>query len=305
MRKAADAFRSIGEVSKLIGVPPHVLRYWETQFPQLAPVKRADGRRYYRPEDLHLAAGLCELLREEGMTTRGAARLIARDKGAALRARGLARLPERFRGENGGVEAEEAGATHASSTEAMMTEATPVHEREDGGGDGGQLAAQAAEYAAGQRETATKAGQSVADIISREGIPVEPAAPAVPDGGTTPTAPDRDAAPAVERTAEPEATATAEAQVPEPEAAVTGPPARTAPGGEAPPAAAPARRPAPLAGDLPLFPGLAPAAPPPGVWLPRLAAAADALRAMTPPRRPSVQMQRLRDRIAALLDPDA
>ena len=92
MQKAPDAFRSIGEVAQLVGVAPHVLRYWEAQFPQLSPVKRADGRRYYRPDDVQLAAGLCEVLREEGLTIRGAQRLISMDRGADLRARGERRL---------------------------------------------------------------------------------------------------------------------------------------------------------------------------------------------------------------------
>lgn len=94
MQKRDDAFRSIGEVAGLIGVPPHVLRYWETQFPQLKPMKRPDGRRYYRPEDVRLAAGLCELLRDDGLTIRGARKLIAQDRGEAVRARGQARLDE-------------------------------------------------------------------------------------------------------------------------------------------------------------------------------------------------------------------
>lgn len=111
MEKSAEAYRSIGEVARLIGVAPHVLRYWETQFPQLAPVKRSDGRRYYRLDDLRLAAGLAEVLREEGMTTRGAARLIALDKGATVRAKGLKRLPARF-----GDEAEDAGTTGAEAS---------------------------------------------------------------------------------------------------------------------------------------------------------------------------------------------
>lgn len=92
MAKAAAAFRSIGEVSQLVGVAPHVLRYWETQFPLLSPVKRRDGRRYYRPDDVRLAAGLCEILREEGMSIRGAKQQMSADKGAAMRARGAARL---------------------------------------------------------------------------------------------------------------------------------------------------------------------------------------------------------------------
>lgn len=96
MKKGADAFRSIGEVAKLIGVAPHVLRYWETQFPQLKPMKRPDGRRYYRPEDVRLVAGLCEVLRDDGMTIRGAKKMMSRDRGDAIRARGLARLGDRL-----------------------------------------------------------------------------------------------------------------------------------------------------------------------------------------------------------------
>ena len=94
MSKSPDAFRSIGEVSRLVGVAPHVLRYWESQFSQLSPVKRADGRRYYRPDDVRLAAGLCQVLREEGLSIRGAKRLISADRGAALRGIGAARLGE-------------------------------------------------------------------------------------------------------------------------------------------------------------------------------------------------------------------
>ncbi|MFN4101536.1 MAG: MerR family transcriptional regulator [Pararhodobacter sp.] len=94
MQKGDDAFRSIGEVASLIGVAAHVLRYWETQFPQLKPMKRPDGRRYYRPDDIRLAAGLCEVLRDDGMTIRGARKLIAADRGDAIRARGAIRLAQ-------------------------------------------------------------------------------------------------------------------------------------------------------------------------------------------------------------------
>lgn len=92
MTKGADAFRSIGEVASLLGVAPHVLRYWETQFPLLKPMKRPDGRRYYRPDDVRLAAGLCTVLRDEGLTIRGAKKLLARDRGALVRERGMERL---------------------------------------------------------------------------------------------------------------------------------------------------------------------------------------------------------------------
>ncbi|MBU2956461.1 MerR family transcriptional regulator [Paracoccus sp. 1_MG-2023] len=92
MQKGAEAFRSIGEVANLIGVAPHVLRYWETQFSQLKPMKRADGRRYYRPADVALAAGICALLRDDGLTIRGAKKQIAVDRGEAVRARGTLRI---------------------------------------------------------------------------------------------------------------------------------------------------------------------------------------------------------------------
>ncbi|RJL00309.1 MerR family transcriptional regulator [Paracoccus aestuarii] len=88
MAKGAEAFRSIGETARMIGVAPHVLRYWETQFLALSPMKRPDGRRYYRPDDVTLAAGICALLRDDGMTIRGARKMIAADRGAAVRDRG-------------------------------------------------------------------------------------------------------------------------------------------------------------------------------------------------------------------------
>lgn len=92
MAKSAEAFRSIGEVAKLVGVAPHVLRYWETQFTMLRPMKRGDGRRYYRPADIALAAGICELLRDQGLTIRGARKQLSDDKGQSVRALGSARL---------------------------------------------------------------------------------------------------------------------------------------------------------------------------------------------------------------------
>lgn len=92
MAKSAEAFRSIGEVAKLVGVAPHVLRYWETQFTLLRPMKRGDGRRYYRPADIALAAGICELLRDQGLTIRGARKRITDDKGQTVRALGTSRL---------------------------------------------------------------------------------------------------------------------------------------------------------------------------------------------------------------------
>lgn len=70
--KTPDAFRTIGEVAEMLGVRQHVLRYWEDQFPQLRPLTRAGGRRYYRAEDVALVAEINRLLHSEGFTIRGA-----------------------------------------------------------------------------------------------------------------------------------------------------------------------------------------------------------------------------------------
>ncbi|HUC61326.1 MAG TPA: MerR family transcriptional regulator [Alphaproteobacteria bacterium] len=70
--KSADAFRTISEVSGELAVPQHVLRFWETKFPQVKPLKRAGGRRYYRPEDVTLLATIRDLLYREGFTIKGA-----------------------------------------------------------------------------------------------------------------------------------------------------------------------------------------------------------------------------------------
>lgn len=70
--KAAGAFRTIGEVAQALAIRPHVLRYWEEQFPMLRPVKRAGGRRYYRAEDVALLQTIDRLVHREGYTLRGA-----------------------------------------------------------------------------------------------------------------------------------------------------------------------------------------------------------------------------------------
>lgn len=74
-------FRNINQVSELLGEPPHVLRFWETKFTQVRPVKRAGGRRYYRAEDVAILAGISKLTRELGYTLRGVQRVI-KEQGA-------------------------------------------------------------------------------------------------------------------------------------------------------------------------------------------------------------------------------
>ncbi|MDV3257909.1 MAG: MerR family transcriptional regulator [Sphingomonas sp.] len=74
--KAPDAFRTIGELSAELGVAQHILRYWETKFPQLKPLQRAGNRRYYRPSDVALARRINRLLNEEGYTVKGVQKLL-------------------------------------------------------------------------------------------------------------------------------------------------------------------------------------------------------------------------------------
>lgn len=75
-RKSAQAFRTISEAAEQLNVPQHVLRFWETKFPQLKPLKRGGGRRYYRPEDLALLKRVSDLLYTQGYTIKGVQRLL-------------------------------------------------------------------------------------------------------------------------------------------------------------------------------------------------------------------------------------
>jgi DNA-binding transcriptional MerR regulator len=74
--KAPDAFRTISEVADDLDIPQHVLRFWETRFPQIKPMKRSGGRRYYRPDDVDLLRGIRRLLYGEGYTIRGVQRIL-------------------------------------------------------------------------------------------------------------------------------------------------------------------------------------------------------------------------------------
>lgn len=74
--KEPDALRTIGEVATALNIRQHVLRYWEEQFPMLKPIKRSGGRRYYRPEDVHLVATIDRLVHQQGYTLRGARQAI-------------------------------------------------------------------------------------------------------------------------------------------------------------------------------------------------------------------------------------
>ncbi|PCJ76763.1 MAG: MerR family transcriptional regulator [Rhodobacteraceae bacterium] len=80
MKKSPSAFRTISEVGEILGIPAHVLRFWESKFTQIKPVKRGGGRRYYRPEDVALIRTVQHLLHEQGMTIKGAQKVL-RERG--------------------------------------------------------------------------------------------------------------------------------------------------------------------------------------------------------------------------------
>ena len=82
--KASTAFRTISEVAEELGVAPHVLRFWESKFSQVRPLKRGGGRRYYRPEDVELLRQIRILLYDQGYTIKGAQKLLRQRRGRAV-----------------------------------------------------------------------------------------------------------------------------------------------------------------------------------------------------------------------------
>ncbi len=101
-QKSPDAFRTISEVAEELDVPQHVLRFWETKFPVVKPLKRGGGRRYYRPGDVELIRGIRDLLYTHGFTIKGAQKLLKEQGGKieniealapGLKAKSAASLP--------------------------------------------------------------------------------------------------------------------------------------------------------------------------------------------------------------------
>jgi DNA-binding transcriptional MerR regulator len=113
--KAAGAFRTISEVANDLNVPQHVLRFWETRFTQIRPLKRAGGRRYYRPEDVELLRRIRQLLYNNGYTIKGVQRLL----------RDLGRRPDGEGGAEADAEMETPAAVAASAPEAAEAAMAP------------------------------------------------------------------------------------------------------------------------------------------------------------------------------------
>lgn len=129
MPKSRDAFRTISEVAEWLETPAHVLRFWESKFTQVKPVKRAGGRRYYRPADMQLLAGLKKLLHEDGLTIKGAQKVM-REQGVKY----VASLSDRTTEE---TETASGGMMHDASVEEapfidVTTDETPRPGEEEG-----------------------------------------------------------------------------------------------------------------------------------------------------------------------------
>lgn len=95
--KSPDAFRTISEAAEELDVPQHVLRFWETRFSQIKPMKRAGGRRYYRPADVELLKGIRGLLYREGYTIRGVQKILKEDGASYVAAVGRGEIEPRKR----------------------------------------------------------------------------------------------------------------------------------------------------------------------------------------------------------------
>ncbi len=132
MDKAPDAFRTISEVAEDLDVPQHVLRFWESRFAQIRPMKRGGGRRYYRPDDVDLLRGIRHLLYGEGYTIRGVQRILREQGGRFVQSvwRDGALQPERRAvhaadGEDSGPAEESIGLDGDEDDESGEDEAAP------------------------------------------------------------------------------------------------------------------------------------------------------------------------------------
>jgi DNA-binding transcriptional MerR regulator len=116
LRKAAGAFRTISEVADELHIPQHVLRFWETKFPQVKPLKRGGGRRYYRPDDISLLRRISDLLYIQGYTIKGVQRLL-REGGGRL----ADNIPPATEDERAAAEAERDLAVPPTPAELTLT----------------------------------------------------------------------------------------------------------------------------------------------------------------------------------------
>lgn len=210
MSKSADAFRTISEVSEALDTPAHVLRFWESRFPQIRPVKRAGGRRYYRPADIALLTGIKHLLHAEGMTIRGVQKVL-REQGVRY-VSGLSGQTVSDEGDNAEAALEAALAANfapppeaplpqeqAETAQVVALEAALRNRAEaakpapEGAADPADSALPAVDAPETEAEESAAADAAMADeevpeAPMAEDVPLEPEAPSVPLGVAPPMA---------------------------------------------------------------------------------------------------------------------
>lgn len=126
-RKSATAYRTISEVSEALDVPQHVLRFWETKFSQVRPLKRGGGRRYYRPEDIQLLQKIQKLLYEDGYTIKGVQRLLREGKVDDDRETAVETVADLF----GGTDRDSTGASASADGSAQASPPETLGHAED------------------------------------------------------------------------------------------------------------------------------------------------------------------------------
>lgn len=156
MSKAADAFRTISEVADDLEIPKHVLRFWELKFPQIKPMKRGGGRRYYRPEDVALLRGIHTLLHGEGYTIRGVQKI--------LRSRGVEHVKALAAEARGGETGTAAPVPVASGGRRARASTRPARGRR---GDGAHAPAGSGEWRA-QIGAVIRELEACRDLLARE-----------------------------------------------------------------------------------------------------------------------------------------
>jgi DNA-binding transcriptional MerR regulator len=154
--KSPDAFRTISEAAEELDVPQHVLRFWETRFSHIKPMKRAGGRRYYRPADIELLKGIRSLLYKEGYTIRGVQKILKEDGAAHVAGVGRGEIqPRKREGEM------------ATAPPPGMAKAAPRITKTSGqpAADQPQLALQLPPAAAGDVKAGSRLSESHAEML--------------------------------------------------------------------------------------------------------------------------------------------
>ena len=162
MEKSPDAFRTISEVAGELDLPQHVLRFWETRFSQIRPMKRGGGRRYYRPDDVDLLRGIRHLLYGEGYTIRGVQRIL-KDHGIKfVQSVWQAGAPQPAKGVEDGEEAE--SAAPGERGRRLFGLLPPLMGDEDAAASGGRRESPIEDLTEEEEEAAHENGDDRADV---------------------------------------------------------------------------------------------------------------------------------------------